>query len=255
MLMYGESAQGLSESRGLSLDEAKATIKKVLKAMPNIDKTSQVVQAFAKQRGYVETISGHVRRLHDAMSNNKFKQSRAIRQSFNAVIQGSGAVCTNTALIILRKLIYKYHLKSRIVITVHDSIVFDVHPSEIMIIPVLAKRVMEHLPISQLILNVKDFPDLKIADKYQINDQQFRFPLFAEGEWGKYYADGLDFDINELKQLGGNAEKYYEYGMKCKYVSDTYNTKLSSVDDENKKAEIVKIRDDKLAKIKSEYFN
>ena len=43
MLMYGEGAQGLSESRGLSMDEAEATIKKVLRAMPKIDKANQLV--------------------------------------------------------------------------------------------------------------------------------------------------------------------------------------------------------------------
>lgn len=252
-VLYGEGPQGLADSRGLSLDEAKETINRVMKAMPGIDRTSQVVQEFAKQRGYVETISGHVRRLPEAQdAHNPAKQSRAIRQSFNAVIQGSGSYCTNTALYLIRKAIKKFNLKSRIVITVHDSIVLDVHPSEMMIIPKLAKKIMEHLPIPELICKRSDYPDLKVADKYAINDKLFRFPLFAEGEFGKTYGDALDLDMDELAQLG--AETYYQYGMECKLVNDTYNTQLKDEQDDDKKADIVKTRDTKLGEIHKKYF-
>ena len=254
MLMYGEGAQGLADSRGLTMDEANETINKVLKAMPNIDKTSQIVNQFAEQCGFVSTISGHVRRLPDAtQSKDLSKKSRAIRQAFNSVVQGSGAYCTNTALIILRNLIRKYQLKSRIVITVHDSIVLDVHPSEIKIVPLLAKQVMEHLPIPNFILKDSDFPDLKIADKYRVDKEHFRFPLIAEMAFGKTYGDDLDFSYNEYHQLG-NIETYYDYAKKCKLVSDTYNTKLKNTNDDDEKAKIVKDRDQKLSEIHQQYF-
>ena len=141
MLLYGESPQGLVDSRGLTMEEAQDTFHKVLSAMPQMEKVIEITNSFAEQQGYVETISGHVRRLPEATQNrNPALKSRAIRQCFNAVVQGSGAVCTNTALIYIRKAIRDYHLKSRIVITVHDSIVLDVHPSEINIVPKLALR-------------------------------------------------------------------------------------------------------------------
>lgn len=251
--MYGEGAQGLSDSRGLSLEEAKATIKKVMKAMPQIDQTNQLVQRFVKKTGFVETIAGHVRRLPEATQGaDKRARARSIRQSFNAVVQGSGAFCTNTAIILIRNIFRKYHLKSKLVITVHDSVVIDCHPDEIPMVPQLVQKIMQSLPIKQFILEKKDFPTLKIDPKYMINDHQFRFPLFAEISWGKTYADGLDMDFGDLKKLG--IEKYYEYSMKCKYVSDTYNTQLASEDNDDKKAKIVKKRDAKLAEIRQKYF-
>lgn len=251
--MYGEGPQGLADSRGLSMDEAQATIKKVLKAMPGIDKTSQAVQEFAKAKGYVTTISGHVRRLPDAMTKiNPAKQSRALRQSFNCVVQGSGAVCTNTALILIDKALRNYHLKSKLILTVHDSILADCPKLEIPIVPKLIIQVMSHLPLKEFILNDKDFPDLKIADKYKINDHQFRFPLFPEPSFGKTYGDNLDFDFSDCKKLG--IDEYYKYSKQVKLIQDTYNTQLSIEKDDDKKAKIVDTMNNKLQQLKNRYF-
>lgn len=253
MLLYGESPQGLVDSRGLTMEEAQDTFHKVLSAMPQMEKVIEITNSFAEQQGYVETISGHVRRLPEATQNrNPALKSRAIRQCFNAVVQGSGAVCTNTALIYIRKAIRDYHLKSRIVITVHDSIVLDVHPSEINIVPKLAQQIMQHLPIKNFILNTDDYKDLKVADKYKINDHQFRFPLFAEMAFGKTYGDDLDFDQAECDKLG--IEKYYQYSMECKKYKDIYNTQLKTEKAEDKKAEIVDKMNNKLAEIKKSYL-
>lgn len=253
MLLYGESPQGLSDSRGLTLEEAQQVYDKVLSAMPQMQKAIEVTEDFVEQRGYVETIAGHVRRLPEATQNLDYgKKSRAIRQSFNAVVQGSGSYCTNTALIIIRNTLRKYGLKSRIAITVHDSIVLDVHPDEINIVPAMAKKIMEHLPIQDFILNINDFPTLKIADKYKINDAQFRFPLFGEIAFGKTYGDDLDFDFDDYKALG--IDKYYQFSMECKYIEDKANTDLSNEEDNDKKAEIVKQRDQQLEEIRNKYF-
>lgn len=252
-LLYGESPQGLSDSRGLTLEEAQQVYDKVLSAMPQMQKAIEVTEDFVEQRGYVETIAGHVRRLPEATQNLDYgKKSRAIRQSFNAVVQGSGSYCTNTALIIIRNTLRKYDLKSRIAITVHDSIVLDVHPDEINIVPAMAKKIMEHLPIQDFILNINDFPTLKIADKYKINDTQFRFPLFGEIAFGKTYGDDLDFDFDDYKALG--IDKYYQFSMECKYIEDKANTDLSNEEDNDKKAEIVKQRDQQLEEIRNKYF-
>ena len=252
-LLYGESPQGLSESRGLTLEEAQQVYDKVLSAMPQMQKAIEVTEDFVEQRGYVETIAGHVRRLPEATQSLDYgKKSRAIRQSFNAVVQGSGAYCTNTALIIIRNTLRKYGLKSRIAITVHDSIVLDVYPDEINIVPAMAKKIMEHLPIQDFILNINDFPTLKIADKYKINDTQFRFPLFGEIAFGKTYGDDLDFDFDDYKALG--IDKYYQFSMECKYIEDKANTDLSNEEDNDKKAEIVKQRDQQLEEIRNKYF-
>lgn len=256
MLLYGESPQGLVDSRGLTMEEAQETFKKVLSAMPRMEQVIELTNAFVEQRGYVETISGHVRRLPEAMQNrNPALKSRAIRQAFNCVVQGSGAVCTNTALIYIRKAIHDYHLKSRIAITVHDSIVLDVHPNEIEIVPKLAQNIMQHLPISNFILNMADLPDLKVADKYKINDKQFRFPLFAEMAFGKTYGDDLDFSWEDYNALNKDIEKYYKYSMEVKWVEDKYNTALKDESDDDKKAKIVDEREAKVKEIRDKYFD
>ena len=256
MLLYGESPQGLSDSRGLTLEEAQQVYDKVLSAMPQMQKAIEVTEDFVEQRGYVETIAGHVRRLPEATQNLDYgKKSRAIRQSFNAVVQGSSAYCTNTALIIIRNMIRKFKLKSRIAITVHDSIVLDVHPEEIDTVPKMVKRVMDHLPIQDFILNIKDYPTLKIADKYKINDKQFRFPLFAEMAFGKTYGDDLDFSWDDYDALGKDIEKYYKYAMEVKWVEDKYNTALKDESDDDKKAKIVDERESKVKEIRNKYFN
>ena len=237
------------------MEEAQDTFHKVLSAMPQMEKVIEITNKFAEQRGYVETISGHVRRLPEATQNrNPALKYRAIRQCFNAVVQGSASVCTNTALIYIRKAIRDYHLKSRIVITVHDSIVLDVHPSEINIVPKLAQQIMQHLPIKNFILNLDDYKDLKVADKYKINDHQFRFPLFAEMAFGKTYGDDLDFSWDEFDDFNKDIGTYYQYSMECKKYKDIYNTQLKNEKEEDKKAEIVDKMNNKLAEIKKRYL-
>ena len=150
-------------------------MQKVLGAMPTLSKVIDAVHNFVEQRGYVETIRGHVRRLPDAKYGSYGSKARALRQSFNALVQGSGANVTNTALIKVREVLRGY--KSELVATVHDSIVLDVHPDEVMVVPKLVKEIMEQVEIPAFILNIADFPDLQIDDKYKINDKQFRFPV------------------------------------------------------------------------------
>ena len=83
-LMYGETEQGLAETLHSSLEEAKDTMQKVLGAMPTLSKVIDAVHNFVEQRGYVETIRGHVRRLPDAKYGSYGSKARALRQSFNA---------------------------------------------------------------------------------------------------------------------------------------------------------------------------
>lgn len=252
-LLYGESPKGLAESRGLTMEEANQTFKKVLGAMPQMQKAIEATNDFAEQRGYVETLSGHVRRLPEATLKTDYSvKSRAIRQSFNAVVQGSGSFVTNLSLIRICQALRKFGLKSKVVLTVHDSIVLDIPASEMLIVPAMVRKIMANPPIKAFILNKADFPNLNIADKYMINDTQFRFPLFPEIEFGRTYADGLDYDESEIKKIGLN--DYYNYSKQSKFVKDKYNTMLAHTDDEESKASIVKEMDSKLDEIKHKYF-
>ena len=111
---------------------------------------------------------------------------------------------------------------------------------------------MANPPIKSFILDRSDFPGLNVDDKYIINKTQFRFPLFPEIEFGKSYADGLDFDLGKIKEIG--LENYYSYSKECKYTSDKYNTMLAHAEDESSKASIVKEMDSQLDKVKNKYF-
>ena len=116
----------------------------------------------------------------------------------------------------------------------------------------MVRKIMANPPIKSFILNKSDFPNLNIADKYMINKTQFRFPLFPEIEFGKTYADGFDFDLDKIKEIG--LKNYYSYSKECKYVSDKYNTMLAHADDEESKASIVEEMDSQLDDIKNKYF-
>ena len=232
--IYGESEMGLADTLGIDIDEANRIMDKVLGALPQLKQAIEVTQEFASKYGYVETISGHRRRLPDAKSGDRKIKSRALRQAFNAVVQGSGSYCTNVAIILIRNEILKHGYKSRIVNTVHDSIVLDVHPDELDIVPYMAKNIMENLPISSFILNIADYPQLNIAGKYKINDTQFRFPMFAVPEWGRSYADGFELDYSKLELLG--LDEYYNYSIEGKQVNDVYNTRIANVSEDTKEA-------------------
>lgn len=254
--IYGQTPAGMAESWGISEEEAKERIDKVLSAMPQIKQAMQAVQGFVKRYGYVETMQGNYRRLPDAKSSNEYVSSRALRQSFNAVIQGSAAYMTNTSLIMLRKLFYKLKLKSVLCLTVHDSIGVDVHPDEIKIVPALVKKVMENPLVPWLKCKIDDFTGLhreKILDKYKIDDTYFKFPLVSELEWGKAYSDGFDWDYDLYNKLG--IDKYYEMSHEKSYISDYYNDKITETSDSDKKDKLLATMKDKLAGIDAKYLN
>lgn len=247
-LLYGETEQGLAETLNSSLDEAKDTMQKVLGAMPTLARVIDAVHAFVEQQGYVETIRGHVRRLPDAKYGSYGNKARALRQSFNALVQGSGSNVTNTALIKIREVLRNY--QSRVVATVHDSIVLDIHPDEVEVVPNLVKQLMEQVELPNFILNASDFPDLNIDPKYMINKTQFRFPLFAEIEFGHAYGEELDYDLDLIKQVGMN--KYYDYAKQVKYLDDKLNTDLGNTQEEEQKEQLIKEHDVQAKQLKEQ---
>lgn len=250
--MYGESEQGLAETLKESVEDAKVTMDKVLGAMPQLSHVIDIVHDFVEQRGYVETILGHRRRLPEAMSKANFgAKSRALRQSFNALIQGSGANTTNTALIEIRKQLRERGFKAKIVATVHDSIVIDVPRDEVLIVPLMAKFIMEHVALPQFIVNMDRVPDLKVADKYKINDKQFRFPLFAEIEFGQVYGQELEFDVDKIKQMG--LDNYMNFAKEEKFINDSYNTKLGKAKEQEEKEQILEQQEQALKDLEIKY--
>lgn len=127
-----------------------------------LEKTKQ----FANKHGYVETMFGRRRRLPDLKSKISSLKSDAERQAINAPIQGTGSDLTLLSLIHINDWLAKNRMKSLIVATVHDSIVFDVYLPELPELAVEIKQIMEHVHEPYFDTTVPILTDLEIGSNY-----------------------------------------------------------------------------------------
>lgn len=130
-LMYGQSAFGLADNLGISRTEARDIIDEYFKQFPTIRAYMDSNIQFAKENGYVETIMGRRRYLRDINSNNQTVRGYAERNAINAPIQGSAADIIKVAMINVHAEIEKRKLKSKLLLQVHDELVFDAHKNEL----------------------------------------------------------------------------------------------------------------------------
>ncbi len=129
-IIYGISAFGLAERTGISRTEAKELIEQYFASYPNIKKYMDDTIQFAKDNGYVETLLGRRRYLRDINSSNFTVRGFAERNAINAPIQGSAADMIKIAMINIYKEFKSQNLKSKMVLQVHDELVFDVLKNE-----------------------------------------------------------------------------------------------------------------------------
>ena len=101
------------------------------------------VKVTAKEKGYVETLLGRRRNLKDINSANAIVRSHAERNAINAPIQGTAADVIKIAMINVQKEIEEKGLKSKMLLQVHDELVFDVEKSEVEVMKELVKKNME----------------------------------------------------------------------------------------------------------------
>jgi len=166
-IIYGEGDKALAEALGVTEKEAKNFKKNYFNSMPGVKVFLDYVEDFVTEHKYVSTMFGNYRRLLGVTSSQKFTKYEALRQALNMPIQGTAGQYTICAIINLIDLINKYKLKSKIIATVHDSIMFCVHKSEVNIIAEMATSVMSN-PQNPLIywdLGVPLAADLKLSDK------------------------------------------------------------------------------------------
>jgi len=160
-IIYGISPYGLSRQLGISGDEARQYIERYLERFPGIkDYRERVVEA-AQRDGYVKTILGHLRRVPHINSHNNVERQEAIRQGFNAVVQGSSADAIKMAMISLSK--YLQPLKARMVLQVHDEIVVDTPTDELDLVRGMMQGSMEsaiHLSVP-LVTHLSAGPNLR----------------------------------------------------------------------------------------------
>ena len=142
-IVYGVSAFGLSNQTDLSRKEAKALIDTYYETYPKLRSYMAEQVDFARENGYVETVLNRRRYLKDINSQNAIVRGAAERNAVNAPIQGSAADIIKLAMINIHKRFEKEQFKSKMLLQVHDELVFDAHKDELEIIKPLIKLEME----------------------------------------------------------------------------------------------------------------
>lgn len=140
--VYGISAFGLSERLNIPRVEAKELIEGYFKTYPHIRKFIEEATERARKEGYVSTIMGRKRYLPDINSRNATVRSYAERNAVNAPIQGSAADIIKIAMIRVHREMSRLGLKSKMILQVHDELVFNVHPDELPLLKEIVIREM-----------------------------------------------------------------------------------------------------------------
>jgi len=143
-IIYGVSAFGLSNQTSLSRSESKDLIDAYYNTYPKLRAYMNDQVEFAREKGYVQTVLGRRRYLKDINSANAVVRSAAERNAVNAPIQGSAADIIKIAMINIHKKLTSENWKSKMLLQVHDELVFDVHNSELEKIQPMIKYEMEN---------------------------------------------------------------------------------------------------------------
>jgi DNA polymerase-1 len=161
-IIYGQSAFGLAQNLNISRKEAKQIIDSYFEEYPTIKKYMETVVAEAREQGYVKTVLDRRRYLPDINSSNAIVRGYAERNAINAPIQGSAADIIKVAMVAVQKDIRERNLKSKMILQVHDELVFDVHSDERNTLEKLVKESME----GALELSVPLEVEYKIANNW-----------------------------------------------------------------------------------------
>ena len=143
-IIYGVSAFGLSNQTSLSRSESAALIEAYYQTYPKLKSYIQDQIETAREAGYVQTILGRRRYLKDINSHNAIVRGAAERNAVNAPIQGSAADIIKIAMINIHKKLTSGNWKSKMLLQVHDELVFDVYNSELEKIQPIIKHEMEN---------------------------------------------------------------------------------------------------------------
>jgi len=143
-IIYGVSAFGLSNQTDLSRSEAKELIDTYYQTYPKLRSYMSAQVDFARDNGYVQTVLGRRRYLKDINSRNAIVRGGAERNAVNAPIQGSAADIIKVAMINIHEKLSEENYKSKMLLQVHDELVFDAYKPELEKLKVLIKTEMEN---------------------------------------------------------------------------------------------------------------
>jgi DNA polymerase I len=161
-IIYGQSAFGLSQNLGISRKEAKEIIDSYFAEYATIKSYMDGTVAKARELGYVETIMKRRRYLPDINSANAIVRGFAERNAINAPIQGSAADIIKLAMIEVHKEMKLAKVQSKMILQVHDELVFDVHKDEVETMKTLVKKAME----SAVNMVVPMVVEMEVADNW-----------------------------------------------------------------------------------------
>lgn len=141
-IIYGVSAFGLASQLSISRTEAKEIIDQYFIEFPKVKTFMDQSITDARENGYVETVLGRRRYLRDILSANMNERGFAERNAINAPIQGSAADMIKVAMIQIQGFLERENLKSKMILTVHDELVFDAHKDEVDYLKVQINKIM-----------------------------------------------------------------------------------------------------------------
>ena len=144
-IIYGVSAFGLSNQTDLNIKESKNLIETYYEKYPKLKEFIEKQIFFARDKGYVETILGRRRVLRDINSNNSIIKSAAERNAVNAPIQGSAADIIKMSMINIQKEFISKKIKSKMLLQIHDELVFDVFKPELNEVMEIVRHQMENV--------------------------------------------------------------------------------------------------------------
>ncbi len=143
-IVYGISAFGLSERLNIPRDESAEIIRNYFKEYPGIKKYMDETIAFAREHGYVETIMKRRRYLNDISSGNAAVRGYAERNAINSPIQGSAADMIKLAMINIYREMKALKLQSKLILQVHDELVFDARKEELEVLKEIVAKHMQN---------------------------------------------------------------------------------------------------------------
>jgi len=190
--LYGSEAPGIRSALKkdgifVSLEDCEKFLENFFKGFPRLRAGMDELERKVTKLGYLDSFTGHRRRVPEVGSSDPSLVSRAVRQSINFPIQSGAAIMTLMALVLITRALKNGGFKSKLILTVHDSIMFDCVLDEYLAVAILAKDIMENLPaLSDEVLPGLDWNWIDI-------------PIIAEVEAGLNWGQMQEFEPADLQ--------------------------------------------------------
>lgn len=161
-IVYGMSDYGLQKTTGLSIKEATKFIDSYFANFPEVKQYLEATKQHARDTGYVQTLLGRRRYIPEINSNNRLLRSSAERMAINMPVQGTSADIIKVAMIQIQNEVVKRSLSSKMLLQVHDELLFEVPQNELHEMYLLVSQTM----CSAIVLSVPLMVDIKVGTSW-----------------------------------------------------------------------------------------